>query len=540
MKKEVNLGKIFNDKVLFILPILMCLAFFSYYFNESYYLYIRGSFEVLFIEVIIWSLIYSVIVCILHLILRKRISSTRLFLLKILILTIFFNGLSYARYVIIPACLVGIFFKDNVNKFISYFVGYMIFCLFVINFVPATFKVFMFTINTKSSDITKNIVVENYEEGPNIYWIHCDGMVSLSTAEKYFDVDASSLRNYFAENDYYTNEDATVVAAHHTMQSLAALYNPYYYDEFLEEHLYTLEETYYDKNAKASYYVDYYDLRDRRLDNELFSGLDKAGYKIATITEFNQYSSFYADYIYDYNISDYKNMTAISSSKRSLYFYDSSKNSIDMINNAIALEHFKTLGAYSLLGKAMIDTKILNYDILDYDSSDYSNYEAIDNTSYWRAKAIIKGLEHLDKQTDEKKFVFVDFSINHAPWLYDENGKVTYDFFGGKKSLSSTYTHSMKLLEDMLNYIKDNDPNAIIILQGDHGIHYIPGYSPDDIYEFFGADEEGVRLLRNSTMNAIYIPEEYRTEEDYVLSNPLNISRYLINNYVGNNYEYRE
>ena len=39
-------------------------------------------------------------------------------------------------------------------------------------------------------------------------------------------------------------------------------------------------------------------------------------------------------------------------------------------------------------------------------------------------------------------------------------------------------------------------------------------------------------------INAYYIPEQYKNGEEEYLNNPLNISRYIINNYVGDNYSY--
>ena len=41
-------------------------------------------------------------------------------------------------------------------------------------------------------------------------------------------------------------------------------------------------------------------------------------------------------------------------------------------------------------------------------------------------------------------------------------------------------------------------------------------------------------------MNAVYIPEKYQNGDEKYLSNPLNISRYLVNNFVGDNYTYLE
>ena len=44
--------------------------------------------------------------------------------------------------------------------------------------------------------------------------------------------------------------------------------------------------------------------------------------------------------------------------------------------------------------------------------------------------------------------------------------------------------------------------------------------------------------IRNSVISAIYIPDKYKNGDEEYLDNPFNISRYIVNNYVGNNYEY--
>ena len=55
----------------------------------------------------------------------------------------------------------------------------------------------------------------------------------------------------------------------------------------------------------------------------------------------------------------------------------------------------------------------------------------------------------------------------------------------------------------------------------------------------FNISNEEVQELRNSVMNAVYIPDKHKKDESEVVKNPLNITRYLVNNYVGQgNYEY--
>ena len=535
MKKSIDLDKLFSKKVLFILPVLFCLAFFSSFFNVNYKLFLRGSFEILYSEVLFCSFIYFILLSIVYLLAYKRTSKYNLFFIEMLLLFLTFRLSLVVKIIAIILCLLGIFFKEEVKKIITFLVSYVILCTFIINFIPATFRNIVFSFNVKDSNIKKEIVVDNkIEDGPNIYWIHCYGMVSLGTAEKYFNVDGTYLKDYFNTNNYYYNDDAKLVAAHHTMQALVAMYNPYYYDKFFGKYLNTLEETYYDDKAKVSYYVDYSELLDRRLNNELFDALNKGGYEIATITEFNQYSGFYADYIYDYN-----NMNVDPKEELELRYFSKSNTTRNMIDNYLTLEHFEAIGGKTIFNDLIDNSSVLNYEVLDYKNYDYSNYKYIDNTQFWKAKAIYRSLEHLNNQTSNKRFIFIDYAMSHAPWAYEVDGSFRKEY-NSKEALLTTYTHSMYVLTDLLDYIRNNDPNAVIVLQADHGIHYVSSVPFEGMNEYFGVLEDEMRILRNSTMNAIYIPEEYRTVDDEVLGNPLNISRYLVNNYIGDNYKYVE
>ena len=91
MKNSIDLDKIFSKKVLFILPILFCLAFFSSFFNNNYRLFLRGSFEILYSEVLFCSFIYFIFLSIVHLLAYKRISKYNLFFIEMLLLFLTFR-----------------------------------------------------------------------------------------------------------------------------------------------------------------------------------------------------------------------------------------------------------------------------------------------------------------------------------------------------------------------------------------------------------------------------------------------------------------
>jgi hypothetical protein len=88
----------------------------------------------------------------------------------------------------------------------------------------------------------------------------------------------------------------------------------------------------------------------------------------------------------------------------------------------------------------------------------------------------------------------------------------------------------------MIDEILERDPDAVIVLQGDHGLH---GNSEAEITDTFGKD--AVAPIWNQVMSALRVPEKYQNgDETYALENPLNMSRYLVNAFVGRNYRYIE
>lgn len=78
-----------------------------------------------------------------------------------------------------------------------------------------------------------------------------------------------------------------------------------------------------------------------------------------------------------------------------------------------------------------------------------------------------------------KKLVFAHYMMPHFPYLYDEEGKMQKEMFDinetelkgvlNQKSYVSYLKYANKQAQKMIAQIKENDPNSIIILMGDHG-----------------------------------------------------------------------
>ena len=124
----------------------------------------------------------------------------------------------------------------------------------------------------------------------------------------------------------------------------------------------------------------------------------------------------------------------------------------------------------------------------------------------------------------------------HHPYIHDVDGNiVTQKYNKNPLDYYPQHVWSAKILINVIDMILEKDPGAIIIIQSDHGLH---GNTEEDFKSAFSEKADKLELW-NYTMSAIRVPPEFHTgEEHYALETPLNITRYLINNFVGRNYEY--
>lgn len=523
-----------NEKIkkliYFFIPNLLYLSIFSYFYN-SIYSASGDAFEILFREVLLLSLIYFVIFGLLYLIMSIKLDyiKTSCLILSLILLSFEFVYSSIILWVIIMLLNIIVFKVDNsISEKIMFFVSYVVVMLFMFNFFVAVQHYFATSSRYEDKDVKIKLNIEDKISTPNIYWIHCDGMINLSDIKKYFKYDDSSFEEFLEKNNFYVNEGAAFYSGGHTIQALISLYNPTYYDEIFEEYLNNLKE-----NDLNSWIISYDKMNDKRINNELFEAFKEKNYKLVSISDFNQYSSFYTDYMFDY-------YTFQKSSDKSLKYFTINNNAYKDIENYTYYAHLKTLVDTTFLHFLTDNYNFLNYEVVNYDEYNFENYEYIKESEYWKSKAILKSLSMVyNQETESNLFTFIDFDINHTPWLYDLNGKKVNSNKEGflPENYLNNYIHSTNLLMDIIKYIKDKDSNGIIILQSDHGIHTV---STSIVADYVGVSTDDLSELKESTFSAIYIPNKYINGDEKYLDNPLNISRYLVNTFIGNNYEYIE
>ena len=116
-------------------------------------------------------------------------------------------------------------------------------------------------------------------------------------------------------------------------------------------------------------------------------------------------------------------------------------------------------------------------------------------------------------------------------WQYD----------GAERLRSSSYRidlypaahgYMAHMLMTMIDMILEQNPNAVIAIQSDHGFH-LEETQTQLLAD--GLTEAEVANLQNSVMSAVRIPEQYGGLNAPL--DPLNITRELVNRLVGQNYK---
>ena len=510
-----------NDKILFFLPFLLT---FTLYIDEFNYIFsINGAyFEFFFYEVILLTVIVSVILLGFYFLLSRFIKDKRIIFINMFYLVFALRGLPIGIILFIVFLLFTIIYKkDNktiniINEIYSALIALVIVFLGIMNIIPAINNGISFNKRISDYNGNKKIIVDKEKPSPNIYWFHMDGMPSTGFINNYYKEPLDDFNNKLSKMNFINNSDASFKGGHHTITAIPALLDPDYYDNYLNNYLKQLDVCALN-NCKTNIIPSFKELNYRRIDNELVSGLKKKGYSIVSIIEYNQHEAFKSDYVYD--------ISNINDKCRVPYFegYQSSKK------------------IYHDMVKIQLDLFLENYDLNYLKHHNIDKYLSCEKTNYTyiNKNKILKETYTAMKDAKEKdnnpKFYFINNSLMHIYWNYDEEGNLIKEDNNDLKDYTKTYIYTTKILLEYINYINENDPNSIIVVQGDHGIHVL---EEEKLIKKFKINKKEVQNIRNSTISLVYIPEELKTNDEEYLDNPLNISRYLINNYVGDNYEY--
>lgn len=441
-------------------------------------------------------------------------------------------------------------FEEPASVFLSIAVA----AVFLMNAIPIAAGELSRT--ETSATASDDYVVDSALPSPNIYWIHCDTMISPDTYEALFGADTSAWLAALSERGFLVNSDASLIAGHTTMVSVPALMSPHFYDAYLAELLTSHEAAI----RLTQYGYDRHPLKDAitearisRLElREAFRRKDYALSVLSLSFAVADHCSLYADSAY---ISDKDTVfqTAKGMPPSTLADNFSAYLARPRVQfNEMLFGRFATLQQKldDLLGMS----QRLQYANNGIASESFVGYpigfalpdsvrDAFSGTDWFDTFGRLLDFTALSAGSAQPTLhtIFMTLEGTHVPWAFDADGN-RYPVEPSKDEIRyypDQYERTERLLLAMIDLILAADPDAVIILQGDHGpSSYDSAYDSTvyaDALGIEGADER----LANSVVSAVRVPAQYRTDElSHALSDPRNIARYLVNSYVGRNYDY--
>lgn len=372
---------------------------------------------------------------------------------------------------------------------------------------------------------TEFVVTKQGADRPNVYWFHCDGMLGFASMEKYFGDPQVEFLQALADRGFAVNKDAMLESDKTTNIAVPALMCPYFYDQWLSGWMSSHERA----TQLSSSFSDKKRLMSARIENETIHAFESAGYTSHSIAMLAPY--FFTTSNFFYCPSDNAGFTKLK--KMSV---EDALLSIDYFQLNIFLRSF-----VPALG-------VLHHYVLDYQSigknktimgsvltEEELKLTLLSDDGILQYGYVANALKHT-LTGDMPRFTIVFDLIAHVPYFFNKDGKKNADKKNNDiMSYPAQHRYAAKVLINLIDMILREDPDAVIVLQADHGLH---GNTEEELAEYFRNTDCAIDLW-NNVMSAIRVPKQFRNgEESYALSNPLNMSRYIVNNFVGRNYEY--
>ena len=419
-----------NLKTLYLSLIIFSLPFIQFILNniQEIDVVIGKSFYYLIFFLVIFVIFFSVILNRFNLkknLLDKILVSTLIFwllfnhnFLKLYINNLFNNHdfvvkisseLSLAILILLIIFFSIYIFKKNI------FLLRFFFLFFSLSFLFTIFQIINYEKLVKEKDIyTPEIIFEDKLKlkKNNIYYLILDGMQPIEDFEKFY---KKNLQDYLqnVKKKGFLYIEGTESLYSNTSYSLSSMF-----------YLNNVSE----KSSKIPFPV----VMRSKFKPDLIHNLNNLGY------DFKWIGNFFA-YCPKYNLK---------------YCLDKKKNPI--IDTYLYINFFRQT--------PLIQTIINFGHIFNFDYN--KNFFFKLNNGIGR---LINHLEKSDNSNEKATFYFIHHMSPH--WPYVTNKDCSYKFYEGEKNLKgyeSSYLCVLKRIENLINYLAEFDPNAIVIFQSDH------------------------------------------------------------------------
>jgi hypothetical protein len=392
-------------------------------------------------------------------------------------------------------------------------------------------------------------VDETLKKRPNVYWIHADGMLGFEAMHRIFNDEQEEFTRDLDDRGFWINRSAYFISEGATHVAIPTLMSPYYFDR-VQSWLFDPAYAEYTplnrdllQNPELRLYADRGESgRGNRLAmqrNETVIAFETAGYDTSTISGVSIYFYPTVDRFYDYE----RKLTA-TMPLDALVQHVESISSFRELTNLLCL--ITPLPGYNE-GTPFIRAVYRNLIRIAFEITEMEQQADIFSGLYYIDSTDGEEFEKWNKQADSlidimqsktPRFVLHSFEMAHGTFSFNEYG---HHNVGDRDSLVNPalypahHRFTAFTLLQYLDIIIGNDPDAIIVIQADHGLQV---RSIRRRMELDYTEDESLMLM-NQGISAIRLPEELLTPETIeILSDPRNISRFLINNFVGENYDY--
>ena len=334
--------------------------------------------------------------------------------------------------------------------------------------------------------IKREFYIDSTLSHPDIYWFHMDGLMSIETVERFWGLNYDHFREELHSRGFLIYENAELNGGF-TTSVMPALLSPAFYDSFWSEQLDKVEtmlvderEAYLFGQALASIGLEGYD--DLSSYFELFSAFFAGGYEMVIHTYFEYLPTSFEQLVGGERIGG----------RGWQLFTRSQLPGLIAMTTPIPMIWHQTIGGY--------DDRVMHLENIEPVAS-FTWFELMD--------AHMLSMEHRVAEPTEVP--------NHM--RYDLYPTLGFEF-------------AFWRMINEIDVILERNPDAVIVLQSDHGFHL------EEIQHHLleqGYTMEQVLELTHSVLSAVRIPEEYGGLEEPIA--PLNITRVLVNRFVGENYE---
>ena len=433
-------------------------------------------------------------------------------------------------------CLIILFFRRysfSFNKIRAVFriLPVTVIIFFLLNFIPSynVNRIDYISIDTVNSSglFRTNFEVDNSLPTPDIYWIQPDAMIGLETLGRFFDEPLSEFQDALEQRGFQIYSNARMYTGV-TRFSIPALLSPNFHDETWYEIYSKLKfVTGSDRPNVMQQVRRAYNEMVPNANHEMLVALRKRGYEInfMHVPAGSYWVEARPDRIFVRLTGNLMTNAHMDDGLPGLFA--ESGDFPQLLSIATPLVFLNEFVNVRFRGYVVSDVPELSDEVV---------YTL--NQDIWHDTMLYRDFIRLLSATatlPQPRLVFAASYITHGNWWGPRMTDVPWHDYSAIDQIVPSHELTSHLLLNAVDLIIANNPDAVIVIQSDHGIHSATGGLQHWYYlkQYDFTDEE-IFELRHSVFNAVRIPLRYGGLDAPLA--PLNISRELVNRFVGQNY----